>query len=68
MVWIPDADERKEDNYENFTKNMEGKRTRRWLRTTWINQIRKDIEMTEETWEEIQENSKWVNRDGYSSL
>ena len=31
-------------------------------------QIRKDIEMREENWEEIQENSKWENRDGWRYL
>ena len=34
---------------------MEGKRPRRRPKTKWIDQIRKDIEMTGENWEEIQD-------------
>ena len=37
---------------------IEGKQPRRKHRTRWIDQIRKDIEMRVENWEEIQENSK----------
>ena len=32
------------------------------------NQIRKDIEIRNENWEEIQENRKWENRDGWRFL
>ena len=53
---------------ERIPKNMlhtkmEGKRPRGRRKTTWIDQIRKDIEMRGENWEQIQENRKWEHRD-----
>ena len=37
-------------------------------RSRWIDQIRKDIEMRAENWEDIQENRKWENREGWRFL
>ena len=45
-----------------YTK-MEQKRSRGTHRTRQIVQIRKDIEMRGENWEEVQENKQWENRD-----
>ena len=42
---------------------MEGKQPRGRPRTKWLYEIRKDIEMGEGNWEEIQENRRWENRD-----
>jgi hypothetical protein len=39
------------------------KRPREGFRTRWIYQIRKDIEIRGENFEEIEENWKWENRD-----
>ena len=47
---------------------MEGKRPRGRYRTRWIDQIRKDIEIRGENWEQIQENRKWENKDGWRFL
>ena len=47
---------------------MEGKPPRGRPRTRWIDQIRKDVEMRGENWEEILENRKWENRDGWRFL
>ena len=44
---------------------MEGKQPRGRLRTSRIDQIRKDIEVRRENKEEIQENRKWENRDDW---
>ena len=44
---------------------IKGNRPREKPRTIWIDQIRKDIQMRGENWEEIQENRKWENRDGW---
>ena len=43
---------------------MEEKLPKGTPRTGWIDQIRKNIEMRGENWEETQENRKWENRDG----
>ena len=45
--------------------NLTGKRPRGRPRTRWIDQIRKDIKIIGENWEEIKENRKWENRDGW---
>ena len=47
---------------------MERKQPRGKPKTRWIDQIRKDIEMRGENWEEIQENRNWENRDGWRFL
>ena len=47
---------------------MEGKRPRGRPRTRRIPKIRKDIDMRGENWQEIQENRKWENRDGWKFL
>ena len=47
---------------------MERKRSRRRSRTTWIDQNRKDIEMTRENWKGIQGNRGWENRDCWTFL
>ena len=44
---------------------MEGKQPTGRPRSRWRDQIRKDIEMRGENWEEKQENRKWENRDGW---
>ena len=43
---------------------MERKRPRERPRTRWTDQIRKNIELRGEDWEEMQENRKWENREG----
>ena len=50
-----------------YTK-VEGKRPKERPRTSWIDQIRKDIEMRVKDWEEIQGNRKWVNSEGWRFL
>ena len=47
---------------------IEGKMPRRKPRTRWIDQIRKDKKMREKNWEEIEENRKWENVDGWRFL
>ena len=64
MVWTLKADERREDTQENATHKMERKRPRGRPRTRWIDQIRKNIAMRRENWEETQENKKMENSDG----
>jgi hypothetical protein len=44
---------------------MDGKLPRGRPKTKWIDRIKKDVEMRGENWEEIQDNSKWENRDGW---
>ena len=43
---------------------MERNQLRERPRIRWVDQIRKYVEMRRQKWEEIQENSKWENRDG----
>ena len=47
---------------------MEGKRPTGSSRIRWIDQIRKDMEIRGENWEEIQDNRKWKNRGGWIFL
>ena len=54
MVWACDANGRRE-NTKKMLQKWRGKRPRGRPRTRWIDQIRKDIEMRRENWEEIQE-------------
>ena len=50
-----------------YTK-MEGKLPRGKPQTRWTDEIRKYIQMRGENWEEIQENRKLENRDGWRFL
>ena len=49
-------------------RKIEGKLPRGRPRTRWLDQIRKDIEMRGENWEEIQESRKLENKGGWRFL
>ena len=68
MVWVYDADGRKENTEENVTHKNGGKTIKRKTRIRCIDQIRKDIETGGENCKERQENRKWNNRDGWRFL
>ena len=57
MVWIFDADGRRKKYLKNATHKNGGKTTKRKT-LHQIYQIRKDMEMRGENWEEIQEKQK----------
>ena len=58
MVWTCDANERREDTYENATKKVGGKRPRRRPITRWIDLIRRNIGMRGVNKEKIQKTRK----------
>ena len=59
MLWTCDVNDKREKPEKMIHTKMEGPRGRPRIR--WIDQIRKDIEMRMENWEEILENRKWKN-------
>ena len=68
MACTCDTDEERGYLRKFVHTKMEGKRLRGRLRTRWIDQIIKGNEMRGGGWEEIQENKKWENRDGWRFL
>ena len=68
MIWTCDAITEERMPKKMLHTKMMGKRPRGIPRTIWRDPIREYVEMRGENQEEIQDNRKWKNRDGWSFL
>ena len=64
MTSTCEADKRRNSTQEHATQNNGGKSSNRKTQKQ-IDEIRKDIEKRGDNWEEIEENSKRENREGW---